>query len=327
MFRTLSYITKINKNKKSMNKLSLEYIKGLNFFYKEDENEIKYEESYLNGMPTIENIKFNDITYNSIKISWDIDTNKFPNIKNNTNEIKYKVEMRIENKNFVEVYNGVNKNCFIDNLLQNTNYEFKICYIYKEHISLWTEIQKFKTNNLDSIILKDLPKNNEYIKKLLEWTKSKKMELIYRATRDGTTAQKFHDFCDNKGPIIILFKNEKGNAFGGYASIPWSNSGEWKSAPDSFLFTLTNIHNTEPTQFLSKNDNNELYFSASYGPYFGNGRDIGISGDFTQTDYETRFPSTYIDNLGKGKSIFTGDPNIKNEKFKMKEIEAFKIYK
>ena len=149
----------------------------------------------------------------------------------------------------------------------------------------------------------------------------------YRATRDGTTPQKFHDFCNNKGPIIILFKNEKGNVFGGYASISWLNSGEWKSAPDSFLFTLTNIHNTEPTHFLSKNDNSELYFDISYGPYFGTGRDIGVVGDFTQTYYETRFPKTYIDKLGKGKSIFTGDPNNKNEKFKMKEIEAFKIYK
>ena len=77
--------------------------------------------------------------------------------------------MRKENKDFVEVYNGVNNNCFIDNLSQNTNYEFKICYIYKEQNSLWTEIQNFKTKILDSIILKDLPKNNEYIKKLLEW--------------------------------------------------------------------------------------------------------------------------------------------------------------
>ena len=236
--------------------------------------------------------------------------------------------MRMENKNFVEVYDGINNNnCFIDNLNQNTNYEFKICSIYKENISPWTEINKFKTNNLDSIILKDLPKINEYIKKLLEWTKSKKMELIYRATRDGTTPQKFHDFCDNKGPTIILFKNEKGNVFGGLASMSWSNSGGYKSAPDSFIFTLTNIHNTEPTQFLSKNDKQELYFSSSSGPWFGVGRDIGINGDFTQNDYETRFPYTYLDKLGKGKSVFTGDSNNKNENFKMKEIEAFKIYK
>ena len=329
IFRTLSYITKINKNKKSMNKLSQETIKGLDFFYKEDENNIQYEEIYVNGIPNIiiDNIKINDITYNSINISWNIDTNNFPFIKKNKNEVKYKIEMRMESKEFVEVYNGVNNNCYIDNLSQNTNYEFKICLIYKENISPWTEIQKFKTNNFDSIILNDLPKINEYIKKLHEWTKSKKMELIYRATRDGTTPQKFHEFCDNKGPTIILFKNEKGNVFGGYASISWSNSGDYQSAPDSFIFTLTNIHNTEPTKFLSKKDNKELYSDISYGPWFGGGRDIGIFGDFTQADNSSSFPYTYLDILGKGKSIFTGDFNNDIKNFKMKEIEAFKIYK
>ena len=63
MFRTLSYITKINKNKKSMNKLSQKTIKGLNFFYKEDENNIKYEEKYINkNKIDIDNIKNNDFS-------------------------------------------------------------------------------------------------------------------------------------------------------------------------------------------------------------------------------------------------------------------------
>jgi len=327
MFKTLSYITKINKNKKSMNKLSEEIIKSINFLYEEHKNNIKYEENYINGMPIINNININEITYSRINISWNINTNNFSFNKNDTNEIKYKIEMRIGSQQFVEVYNGVNNNCFINNLKQNTIYEFKICSIYKENISPWTEIKKFKTNQFDSIILKDSSYINEYIKKLHEWSKSKKMELIYRATRDGTTPQKFHDFCDNKGPIIILFKNEKGNIFGGYSSISWSNSGDYKSAPDSFLFTLTNIHYSAPTQFLSKNDNKELRFSTSYGPWFGGGRDIGISGDFIKTDFESYFPSTYLDKLGKGKSTFTGDYNNNNNYFKMKEIEAFKIYK
>ena len=68
IFRTLSYITKINKNKKSMNKLSQELIKSLNFFYKEDENDIKYEENYLNGNPnpffrSQQQIFFSNITF------------------------------------------------------------------------------------------------------------------------------------------------------------------------------------------------------------------------------------------------------------------------
>ena len=45
------------------------------------------------------------------------------------------------------------------------------------------------------------------------------MELIYRGTEDGGDNINFHKKCDNQGPTIILCKNDKGNIFGGYASI------------------------------------------------------------------------------------------------------------
>ena len=42
--------------------------------------------------------------------------------------------------------------------------------------------------------------------------------------------------------------------------------------------------------------------------------------------FNTSFPYTYKDTLGKGKSIFTGDFNNKTDYFKIKEIEVtFKI--
>ena len=54
-----------------MNKLSEEIIKVLNFSYKEDENDIKFIENYLNGMPNIENITISEIIYNSANILGD----------------------------------------------------------------------------------------------------------------------------------------------------------------------------------------------------------------------------------------------------------------
>ena len=98
------------------------------------------------------------------------------------------------------------------------------------------------------------------------------MELIYRGTRDGMTSSVFHNKCDNKGETITLIKNEKGNIFGGYASISWTSAnGLWYSAPASFLFTLSNIYNTEPTKFQSKNDQKEVRHMSDYGPIFGVG--------------------------------------------------------
>ena len=152
------------------------------------------------------------------------------------------------------------------------------------------------------------------------------MELIFRGSRDGMTGKSFHNKCDNKGKTIIVIKNEKGNIFGGYASVPWTSDGSYHSAPDSFLFTLTNIYNIQPTKFPSKNDKKELYHSDTYGPRFGCGTDLGISPDFIKEGPYSGFPNTYQDNLGKGKSIFSGDLNDKTQ-FKLNEIEVFKIYK
>ena len=75
---------------------------------------------------------------------------------------------------------------------------------------------------------------------------------------------------------------------------------------------------------MSTNDGREVYHYYNSGPRFGYGRDIGTEGDFLKIDSYTCFPYTYKDTLGKGKTIFTGDNNIKTDHFKIIEIEVFK---
>ena len=126
----------------------------------------------------------------------------------------------------------------------------------------------------------------------------------------------------------MLFRNDKGNIFGGYVSISWTNSGNWQLAPDSFLFTLTNIYNTQPTKFeLNNNNKNQIYFNSDYGPTFGH-NDLYFYQAFLNqynNNCQSYFPAAFEDNLGKGKSIFTGDLNNNNQYIKLNEIEIFKI--
>ena len=135
----------------------------------------------------------------------------------------------------------------------------------------------------------------------------------------------FHNKCDNKGPTICLYKNNKGDIFGAYAAISWTNSGEWKTAPLSYLFTLTNMHNSEPMKFLHspKESIYSVYHHSEFGPSFGSGRDISIASDFALGESYANFPYTYIDNLGKGSSTFSSE--LKTNRFKLKEIEVFKL--
>ena len=322
MIKKLNYISNINKNLKEMKLYSQEPMKNIKIIFNEKENNIIYDEYYFNGISIPKDITFNEIGINSFKISWKIDDIK--NIDNK--EIKYKVEIRKENEEFKLSYEGNNNNCIINNLESDTYYEISICSFYNNIISNWTQIYKIKTKdkNIDSIILKNNERKNEFVNKILEWSGYKSMELIYRGTRDGMTSNDFHNKCDNKGKTICLFLNEKDNIFGGYSSIPWQNSGGYKTANDCFLFTLTNIYNTQPTKFPYIKGSS-VYHHFEYGPYFGGNNDLCFYKSFSNNSNRSCFPDSYKDVLGKGKSIFTGDFDKNNDNFELKEIEIFKL--
>ena len=44
------------------------------------------------------------------------------------------------------------------------------------------------------------------------------MKLLYRASEHGYTAKFFHNYCDDKGPTLIIIKSSEGWIFGGYTT-------------------------------------------------------------------------------------------------------------
>ena len=326
MIQILSYVSKINKNKKEMKKLLQEEMKNLKIEFIKEENNIKYNVYYFNGFQfKIKNIKFSDINLNKFRLGWEIEKNNKYNI--NEENINYKVEIREENKKeeFKLAYEGKDINIILENLDSNKTYEVRIGIIYNDILTDWSEIKKVKMKEIDSLILKGSNRVGEFLKKIHEFNGNKNIELIYRGTRDGMNSYAFHNKCDNKGKTICLYKNNRDHIFGAYADISWTISGEWKSAPASYLFTLTNMHNTEPIKFPhnTKEYIYSVYHKLEFGPSFGSGRDISISSDFVNGDSYANFPYTYTDNIGKGASIFSSD--LKSNRFKLKEIEVFTV--
>ena len=327
ILKTLSYISKMNKNKKETQVLFQELMKNIKISFEEEKANVIYSDYYFNGIPCPKEIKVKDITFKNAILSWNIDKLNILNI--DYNNIKYRVEIRKNNEKYVQIYEGKETNCNISNLIKDTEYELRICSFYDDIVGLWSRPILFKTLKfeLDSIILLESKREIEFLEKLYEWSGCKKMELIYRGSRDGFLSKNFHDYCDNKGPTITLYKNNNGNIFGGYSSISWTCDGCYHAAPDCFIFTLTNIHNTEPTKLPTNNKDQGVSHKKEKGPTFGEGCDINISQDFINNDSSSDFPCRYKDNLGKGKSIFTGDFNNSKSTFRLKEIEVFQIFK
>jgi len=328
IIKTLSYISKMNKNKKQMNNLLQDLMRNIKISFQEESTNIKYEEYFFNGIQTPKNIEFKNIASNSFKIIWNIDNLNIINFKKD--DLKFRVELRKEKtkEKFEQVYEGNSTEFIVQNLTKNTNYEIRICSFYNGLCSNWSEIKKIKTNNLvliDSVILRESKNEEKFLDIIYKWIGIKQMELLYRGSRDGTAGSIFHKKCDNKGPTLCLYKNEKGYIFGGYASISWTSDGTTHEAKNSFIFTLTNVHGTEPTKFPSK-DKLNVYHNPSRGPNFGNNNDIRVFDNYLDSKCRFNFPTNYDDILNKGKSIFTGDLNNNNTDAKINEIEVFQIY-
>ena len=166
----LSYVSKINKIQKENKKLFCQLMRNIKISFNEENDIIKYDDYYFNGIQIPKNIEIKDIQQNNFKLFWKIDNINILNIDNK--KTKFIVEIKKENFNekFNKIYEGNNTNCLVDNLISNTTYEIRICCINNELFGAWSEIQKVKTSELDidSIILKDISKQNEYILKLLE---------------------------------------------------------------------------------------------------------------------------------------------------------------
>ena len=177
IYKTISYISKINKNNKDMNKLSFQMMNSINFEYNEKESNIKYEKYTFNGF-ILKKLKISDISNTNLKISWNIET-PHNNINDINKELEFILEIKQKNKDkkYKEIFKGKNLFYLVENLSPNTIYEFRICFIYKYYQSEWSYSNEIKTKDVDSNILKNCEIRDICINKIFEWTKAKNMEL------------------------------------------------------------------------------------------------------------------------------------------------------
>jgi hypothetical protein len=171
----------------------------------------------------------------------------------------------------------------------------------------------------DSVILSKLVERREVDVRFSEWLPGKKTRLLFRASRDGASAASFHLLCDDQGPTVTLIKSSGGYVFGGYAGVAWSSDDEEHACPSAFLFTVTNPHGDPITRFMSNGDGQAVGCHSGYGPIFGYGNDLHVSGAFDGYS-NTDFPSSYTDTRGRGDATFTGAL-----KFTPAEVEVWAV--
>jgi len=162
-----------------------------------------------------------------------------------------------------------------------------------------------------------------------------RLDLLYKGSRDGFTAQKFHDNCESKSPTISFIKSQTyGRIFGGYTEHLWNQTTNYlkeddknqttnylKEDDNAFLFSLT--HNEKYPVVVSKSAIYVYYgYSVMYGDNFP---DILIQNDCDRVNNQSYFPRSYkcpkfTQETEESKAYLAGSHD-----FKVEEIEVYQV--
>eukprot|EP01084_Bolivina_argentea_P313411 542754_1 len=108
----------------------------------------------------------------------------------------------------------------------------------------------------------------------------KRWSLLYRGSRDGFTANVFHNKCDGKAKTLSIIRTDSNNVFGGFASVPWTRNGGWTADNDAFIFLIRSSKNYPSQVFATQKEENKeyaVYHHSSYMCAFGGGSDIFVN--------------------------------------------------
>jgi len=246
-----------NKNKK--HKINYQMIKNLY------DNQFNINPLILEGSKIINNMidnfnKINKIFYLNDNKSLDINKITFENKSNNN-------EKNMKKSNIMNL---------------NENEAEKNDVIRRKKKSLTFKRSKILLNEL-------------YINSINSFfSKPKKFKLIYSASRDGDTTEKFYSKCDDKAPTLVISKNIDGIILGGYTEKKWSCKNYKKNIIDnnSFIFNLTKNEKYKALKNMACIVNfengfgfgdygNDLYFNSPFFSYESNGINSRGSYDYT----------------------------------------------
>jgi hypothetical protein len=153
-----------------------------------------------------------------------------------------------------------------------------------------------------------------------------RLELCYRASRDGWTAADFHRLCDNRGPTLVVAKERlNGYIFGGYTAVAWTSSSE-RAMDDNqaFIFSISNPSSVPPVKMPYRNAGRHsgyhaVYHRLSKGPVFGNGGDLTLLTGNSQ-EGNSNLGYSYSAPSGQGQFFLTGLST-----FGLAEMEVFLV--
>ena len=320
---------KINENKEKLKLKVQKVFTNIRNVINNREDELLLEIDNIFNKQFIEEHTFKEMEKlpNKIKLSlekgksldkeWDNDSkiysliNTCINIENNIKEIN-----TIKEK-IIKCNNVINSNIIF------YPFEEKEISLFLEKIKTFGQI---KINYGEEIKLLKLSKilgnNIEYYYILKNWidpNEEIKYELLYRLSEHGEEFSKFHELCDNKGPLLVLYHVNNGDKIGLYTPLILNhqNKSYWQNDKETFLFNLN-----QNKKYIKIKKNDSLFYGNDHGIYtaeFGNGMSCKTMKKLVH--YASTINSYYKD----GSEILPS--NKQTTYYELLEVEVFKVSK
>ena len=97
------------------------------------------------------------------------------------------------------------------------------CFLAEYSLDMNNEdVQDFFYPIYSPFLNESIINEEKYDDKLQEWLGNDyKWKLLYKASEHGYSAKSFHEYCDDKGPTLIIIKSSECWIFGGYTTKSW----------------------------------------------------------------------------------------------------------
>lgn len=155
------------------------------------------------------------------------------------------------------------------------------------------------------------------------WPMKPKLNLIFRASRDGYSARAFHRNCDDTGPTILVANDGQGYSFGGFCDISWQGNGRTSNAPQAFIFELGGRGVTQPVMRRISKAHGGIYDHPCQGPQWGSSPELRINGsNSNRTTATMKRPSVDTDYEGIT-TVPVSDYEVYNVTWQRSHIEEF----
>ena len=111
------------------------------------------------------------------------------------------------------------------------------------------------------------------------------ISLLFRASEHDFSADMFHQFCDDKGPTLVIVQNDRDYIFGGFTNCSWKRDRSKRKNKNDLLFTLR----PNAKLFGINEDSNftdivgTIWRYPFWGPLFGDGHDFWICNKCNET--------------------------------------------